>query len=145
MAKEQQSFDNHAKFVGPYHFVATGLILVVTLWSAWRMVTAFSIDAVMMVLLSIAVIIMHLYIRLFPLKVQDRLIRLEETMRMRELLPAEMHGRIGEIRRGQFVALRFAPDEELPGLVEKVLAGELTSGKQIKQAIRNWRPDHLRM
>ena len=145
MPKEQQSFENHAKFVGPYHFVATSLVLIVTLWSAWRVVTAFSVDAVMMVLLCIAVIIMHLYIRLFPLKVQDRLIRLEETLRMREVLPPEMHGRIGEIRRGQFVALRFAPDEELPGLVEKVLSGELKSGKEIKQAIQNWRADHLRM
>ena len=145
MPNDQQSFENHAKFVGPYHFVATSLVLIVTLWSAWRVVTDFSVDAVMMVALCIAVIIMHLYIRLFPLKVQDRLIRLEETLRMREVLPAEMHGRIGEIRRGQFVALRFAPDEELPGLVEKVLSGELKSGKEIKQAIQNWRADHLRM
>lgn len=145
MPEKAQSFDNHAKYVPAYHFVASGILVVFFLWSAWRVVSSFSIDAVMTLLLTVALIIMHLYIRLFPLKVQDRLIRLEETMRMRELLPTEMHGRIGEIRGGQFVALRFAPDEELPGLVEKVLAGELHSGKEIKQAIKSWRPDYRRM
>ena len=145
MPEKTQTFENHAKIVPAYHIAASGILVVFFLWSGWRVVSSFSIDAVMTLLLTVALIIMLLYIRLFPLKVQDRLIRLEETMRMREVLPAEMQSRIGEIRGGQFIALRFAPDEELPGLVEKVLAGELRTSKDIKRAIKNWRADYRRM
>ena len=49
------------------------------------------------------------------------------------------------LRVGQIVALRFAPDEELPGLIEQILAGRLTKSKEIKQAIRNWRGDYYRV
>jgi hypothetical protein len=78
-------------------------------------------------------------------RVQDRVIRLEERMRLGRLLPEELRGRIDEIRPSQLVALRFAADEELPELAQRCLSGELTKAEQIKKSIRVWRPDHLRM
>jgi transcription initiation factor TFIIIB Brf1 subunit/transcription initiation factor TFIIB len=78
------------------------------------------------------------------LKVQDRVIRIEERQRCERLLPAELKSRIEEITPGQFVALRFASDTELPGLVNKVLTDKISDTKTIKQMVKNWRGDYLR-
>jgi hypothetical protein len=80
-----------------------------------------------------------------PLVAQDRLIRLEETIRLARLLPADMKGRENELTRSQYVALRFAPDNEVPELVRRIQAGELKTAGDIKRAIKNWRADHLRV
>ena len=85
------------------------------------------------------------YLRTFPLKAQDRIIRLEETLRLERLLPADLKPRIGDLRPGQLIALRFASDEELPDLTRAVLAGEVTGSDEIKKRARNWRADHFRM
>jgi hypothetical protein len=78
------------------------------------------------------------------LSVQDRVIRLEMRLRMRELLPPDLQARIAEINREQCVGLRFASDAELPVLVRKVLAGELKSATDIKKQIGQWQGDYLR-
>ena len=83
-------------------------------------------------------------IRGYALKVQDRVIRLEERLRLKELLPASLQGRIGELTEDQLVGLRFASDGEVAGLVPKALAGKWNR-KQVKEAIRNWRPDNWRV
>jgi len=72
-------------------------------------------------------------------------IRLEERLRYREVLSPELVKRADGLRTGQIVALRFAPDDELAGLVERTLNGEFAKNKEIKQAIKNWRGDHLRV
>jgi hypothetical protein len=82
--------------------------------------------------------------RLMALKVQDRVIRLEMNLRMRGLLPAELHPRLDALTPAQLVALRFAGDDELADLVRQVLDGKLASQKSIKLAVRNWRGDYLR-
>jgi hypothetical protein len=76
--------------------------------------------------------------------VQDRVIRLEETIRMQRVLGEGMREEIGRLRPRQMVALRFASEEELPELVRRALAGELMTQKSIKQEIRVWRPDWFR-
>jgi len=85
-----------------------------------------------------------LKIRLYATKNQDRIIRLEERLRLATLLPDALRPRIGELTESQLVALRFASDAELPVLVEKTLAGKL-SNKEIKTSIASWRPDYFRI
>lgn len=82
--------------------------------------------------------------RSYPLKAQDRVIRLEERLRLAMVLPDRLRGRIGELSESQLIALRFAPDSELETLVDRVLAGNLDS-KQIKESIQNWRADYFRI
>ena len=83
--------------------------------------------------------------RRFALGVQDRVIRLEERIRMERLLPDDLKGRIEEVTTNHLIGLRFASDAELPGLVRRVLDGELADRKAVKQAIENWRADHQRV
>ena len=82
--------------------------------------------------------------RVYALKVQDRVIRLEERLRLAALLPAALQPRIGDLSVDQLIGLRFASDAELPGLVEKTLGGNLNR-KQIKELIKNWKPDTWRV
>ena len=83
--------------------------------------------------------------RVNPLVVQDRVIRLEERLRLERLLPEELRRRIPELALGQLVALRFASDEEIPALVRSVLDEKTASRSAIKQRIRSWRADDLRV
>ena len=82
--------------------------------------------------------------RVMALKVQDRVIRLEERLRYERLLPADLKPRIGEFAVEQVVSLRFASDAELPALARKVLDEKMMERKAIKQLVKAWRPDYLR-
>jgi hypothetical protein len=93
----------------------------------------------------LALILLALASRLQALKAQDRVIRLEERLRYREVLSPELVKRADGLRTGQIISLRFAPDDELAGLVERTLNGEFAKTKEIKMAIKNWRGDHLRV
>jgi Family of unknown function (DUF6526) len=144
MANEVQNFDNHAKFVPVFHFVVMPILLLNFFWSIYRLVHAFSMEALVSFLLAVAFILLALTARMFAVKVQDRVIRLEMRLRMRQLLSTDLQARIPEFAVGQLVALRFASDEELPELARKVLDEKLTDRKAIKKLVRNWQPDLLR-
>jgi hypothetical protein len=96
------------------------------------------------VVLALAGAIAVFKIRTYPLKAQDRVIRLEERLRMAQLLPEPLRRRTGELSEAQLIGLRFASDAELPALVEKALAGKMPQ-RAIKQAIVNWRADYFRV
>lgn len=98
----------------------------------------------MALLLALAFALGALYARLFALAVQDRVIRLEMRLRLQELLPAELRTRVPEFTVGQLIALRFAGDEELPALAQKLLDQKLTDRKAIKKMVQKWEPDYLR-
>jgi hypothetical protein len=95
--------------------------------------------------LSIGLLVMMLLVRINPLKAQDRLIRLEEGLRYQRVLPADLAAKAGGLPARFIVALRFASDEELAGLVKQVLDGKLTKPREVKKAIRNWRGDYFRV
>jgi hypothetical protein len=142
---EPQSFENHAKFVPAYHYWTTAMVVVLLLWAVVRLVQDLSIDRAMIALLTVTLAVVGLWARVFALQAQDRVIRLEERLRMRELLPSELHDRIGEFTTRQLIALRFASDAELPELARRVLEEPIEDAKTIKQAIKDWRPDHQRL
>lgn len=145
MTEPAQSFENHARMVPAYHYLLFALVLAVVIWSVIRLVEDPSLDRVMVVLLAVVLVLTAFYARAFPLRVQDRVIRLEERLRMETLLPDDLRSRIGEFTTGQLIGLRFASDEELPELARKVLDEGLTDRKSIKQAVKNWRADHQRI
>jgi hypothetical protein len=144
-AMAEQNFSNHTKWVPTYHFFVVPVMILNFISAIVRLVRmGITWDRVVYLLTATALLIFIFNARVFALKVQDRVIRLEEQLRMARLLPQDLQGRIAEFTPGQLVALRYAGDDELPGLARKVLNDKLTDIKAIKQMVRHWRPDNLR-
>lgn len=144
MSEPVQNYKNHAKFVPVYHFVAFPLIVVNLVWAWYRMFELRSGDSIVAALTATALVIVFFLARIFALRVQDRVIRLEMRLRLRELLPPGLIPRIVDFTPGQLVAMRFAGDAELPDLAVAVLRDHIHDKKVIKQMIKDWQPDHLR-
>jgi hypothetical protein len=141
----EQSFANHVRWVPAFHYFVMPVMGLNFGWSIYRWkLAAFSLDGFVGVLTAAALLVLAFYARLFALKVQDRVIRLEERLRLEKLLPADLQSRIGEFTSGQLVAMRFASDAELAALARKVLADNVRSGRAIKQMVQTWRGDYLR-
>ncbi|HUY82170.1 MAG TPA: DUF6526 family protein [Acidobacteriaceae bacterium] len=144
MPEKPQSLANHTRLHPLYHlillpvFFANFIIAIVVLvrtpgWlTAWNLVMAFALFALLGV------------VRMYPMKVQDRVIRIEERLRLTSLLPDPLRARIYELSERQLIALRFASDKEIPALVQKTLTGHLKPA-EIKQAIAEWRSDTWRV
>ena len=139
-----QDYASHRRMNPLHHFVATPLVLAYLVFTVVELVRGPSVAAVLHLVFALGVLALAVSTRLMALTVQDRVIRLEMRLRLREVLMPPLAARIHEIRPNHLVALRFAADEELPGLVERVLDGTLNSGDAIKREIRDWQPDHLR-
>ena len=149
--KKPQTFANHSRFDPPFHFfiapvLALGVILSLIhfFYHLRESDMRDNIHALLLIILAFALLTWLFKTRLYALKVQDRVIRLEERLRLMQLLPEPMRGRISEFTEDQLVGLRFASDTELPKLAERVLTEKL-SRKQIKELIQNWRPDYWRV
>jgi hypothetical protein len=139
-----QTFANHARFDPLFHFFLAPVFLLTFVGSIVHAVRSPSPWSLWFIVLALAMVILTAKTRMYALKVQDRLIRLEERLRCAAVLPAPLYARTAAITERQWVALRFAPDAELPALVERVLA-ENMAPKQIKQAIGNWKADTFRV
>ena len=141
----EQNYQNHARLVKGYHGVLFILLLAGLIGSIINLSYSFNTDnlysASLVVLLFIIGFIITAFVRLFPLKAQDRAIRAEENLRhfviTGKILPANLSV-------AQIIALRFAPDEEFISLAEKASCENL-SAKQIKSNIKNWKADHYRV
>ena len=140
-----QNYDNHRKFVPAFHYVATPLLLVYLIYSGYVAVTSFSLDSVMALLLAVAVMIVAFLARLFALGVQDRVIRLEERLRLHEVLPPDQKHNVDELTTGQLIGVRFASDGEVAALVATVRAEGIEDRNEIKKRVTNWRADHQRV
>lgn len=141
--RRPQTYANHAKLEPAYHFVAFGILLVNLGWNALELWRAPGFASALGLALAIALLILFFAMRVFALSVQDRVIRLEETLRLERLLPAELRARVPELSVPQLVALRFASDGELAELTRAALDERLERGA-IKRRIRVWRPDYQR-
>jgi uncharacterized membrane protein YheB (UPF0754 family) len=141
----EQNYSNHVKWVPTFHFFVMPVLVLNLIWSIHRIIhNGFTWDSLIQMLTALALVLLMFNARIFALRVQDRVIRMEERQRFARLLPADLQPRINEFKPGQLVALRFAGDEELPALARKVLTDKLTDSKTIKQMIKNWRADYLR-
>jgi hypothetical protein len=140
-----QSYSNHTKWDPKFHFVVFPILLVNVFYRVYEMLES-EINFAMAweIVVALALLILMFTVRIYALKVQDRVIRLEERLRLERLLPEASRSRIGELTEAQLIGLRFASDAELPALMEDVLKTQMGT-KQIKQAIKNWRPDEFRV
>lgn len=141
----EQNLANHGKFVPVFHFFAVPVMVANMIWAIVRLWTmGISFASVFSLIVSAALLVVTFEARLFALAVQDRVIRLEERLRYEKVLPEELQWRADELTVNQFVALRFASDDELAALMRKVLDEKLDQRKAIKQQIKNWRADYQR-
>jgi hypothetical protein len=142
--KKPQTLANHARLDPLFHFFALPVFLILPFLSAAHFIRHPGLHAGLLFVVSVAATIAVLKIRIYALRVQDRVIRLEERLRLASLLSEPLRSRIPELTVGQLVALRFAADSEVPKLAERTLSEKLTPA-DIKKAIQVWRPDYFRV
>ena len=128
---KEQNFKNHARFVYLYHFVGYLLLLALLIGSVVNVINSSKANlysATLILATNLLVGITLYFARSFALKANDRAIKAEENLR----------------HFGQIVALRFASDDELPGLAAKAISENL-SGTEIKKLIQHWKSDNERV
>jgi hypothetical protein len=144
---EPQTFKNHTRFDPGWHFFLVPLLMLNVIFAAADTVHHWPDHRPLFlwwILMSIVLLLAVGKAREHSMKVQDRVIRLEERLRLAALLPAEEYARCAALTESQLIGLRFASDAELPALAKRALDEKLTK-KQIKEAINSWRPDYFRV
>ncbi len=144
MAKAAQSYSNHGKVIPGYHGFVFFTFAANLFWALWRFYQAPAFESGLTLVMAVALIVFFFYARVFALTVQDRVIRLEMRLRLKDVLPADMHQHIPALTVDQLVALRFASDVELPALVEQVVKNRIADRKAIKKMVKDWQADDLR-
>jgi hypothetical protein len=141
---ETQNLKNHARFDPAYHFLLFAVYLLNLVYAGFHLYRQPSLSSGWYLVLSLLAVVPLLKLRPYPLKVQDRVIRLEERVRLQTLAPQEWRTQLHRLNENQLIALRFAADDEVVELARQALEQNLTR-KQIKERIRNWRPDNWRV
>jgi hypothetical protein len=167
MPEKTQTRANHARFDPPFHFFVIPVLTLYFLWTLYRAgylavvvlkhradfpgdaflhqaVLRYLLPAFAQLFIPLALLVFALKARIYALRVQDRVIRLEERLRLANLLPESHRARLSELTERQLIALRFASDAELPALASRAMDEHLES-KQIKDDITSWRPDYWRV
>ena len=139
-----QNLANHVRYDPLFHFFLLPVFLISLIVSVAMLAKHRDLHALWFTIAVLALVIAVFKIRLYALKVQDRVIRLEERLRLAALLPEAERAQIPKISEQQLVALRFASDEELPALAKRAWSENLQPA-DIKKSIRNWRPDYWRV
>ncbi|HYS69792.1 MAG TPA: DUF6526 family protein [Gemmatimonadaceae bacterium] len=142
---EQQTYATHHRYIPEFHFFVLPVLVANIVVTVIEFVRHPGFITAWIAIVAIALGIGIWTARAMALRAQDRIIRLEERVRLAQLLPPDLRSRIGELQASQLIAIRFAPDEEVSELVRRALDGELKTRADIKRAIRNWRADHLRV
>jgi hypothetical protein len=142
--RSPQTLANHVRLDPPYHYFVLPVLAITWIISVVFAVRHPRFLHIWIVIFNTALIVAVIRSRQYALKVQDRVIRLEERSRLATLLPESLRPQIAKLSEGQFIALRFASDAEVPALVERTLSANLAPA-DIKKAIKNWRPDDWRV
>jgi uncharacterized protein DUF6526 len=144
MADKPQNLANHAKLDPTFHFFLAPMSLLFVIYSCIHLYRHPEVHSLILLAGAITALIAVFKFRIYSLKVQDRIIRLEERLRLATVLPENLRSRISEITTEQLIGLRFASDAELPALAQRAI-NEKLSRKDIKKAIAEWRPDYFRV
>lgn len=144
MDKQPQTFANHARYDPPFHFFLLPVLVINVIAAGYHLFRFPGWGGAWFFILSAALFVFAGRMRSYATHLQDRVIRLEERLRLGAILQEPLHSKIGELADSQLVGLRFACDAELPDLVQRAL-NEKLSGKDIKKSITNWRPDYSRV
>ncbi|HKU27996.1 MAG TPA: DUF6526 family protein [Candidatus Sulfotelmatobacter sp.] len=151
MAEKPQTFANHTRFDPLFHFFLVPIFSLALLMSLIHFFAHLGegdfrdhFHSALLIILAVAFLVWLFKTRLYALKVQDRVIRLEERLRLMQLLTEPLRSRIPELTESQLIALRFAADAEVAKLSERAMDEKL-SRKDIKKLIQNWRPDYYRV
>ena len=139
-----QTYANHRRYDPLFHVFIFGVLAISLLVSVWQLVRGPGFTTAWIFLVFAALLVLSFKVRLYALKVQDRIIRLEERLRLQQLLSEPLRARIGELTEGQLIGLRFASDGELPELVRQSLDEDLPR-EEIKKRVKVWRPDTFRV
>jgi len=143
--KVPQTHANHVRMHPPFHFFLLPAALVLLILTIVNVVRHSDLlESWILLLIGLMTPIAILLIRVNPLRAQDRVIRLEERLRLAALLNEPLKSRIGELTEPQLVALRFASDAEVAALMEKALKEQMKSA-DIKKAVVSWRADLFRV
>jgi signal transduction histidine kinase len=145
MATTPQTFANHKRRHAPFHFFVIPVMLINIIWAIVIFVKGPNWNAGWWIIVSLALVVLAFLVRWNSLKVQDRVIQLEERLRYQQVLSAASLQQANALKPGQIIALRFAGDDELEELVAAVLAGKLARPSDIKQEIKSWRADMFRV
>jgi hypothetical protein len=140
-----QTFANHTRWHPPFHFFVLPVMLINFIWSIVQFVMSPGWNSGWWIVVSLALLLLTFFVRTNSLKVQDRIIRLEETIRYQRVLSPAVVQRSSALTVAQIVALRFAGDDQLEELVNAVANGKFAQPKDIKRAIKNWRADEFRV
>jgi Family of unknown function (DUF6526) len=145
MPDTPQSYANHTRWQSGFHFFAMPVLLINFIWAIVLCVKSPGATAGWWIVVSAALVVVAFIARTSALKAQDRIIRLEERLRYQQLLSADLLVQTRALSAGQMIALRFAADDELEGLVRETLAGKFAKSDEIKRAIKHWRSDTFRV
>lgn len=141
MADKTQDYKSHRQFVPLFHFVALPILLINVGLEGSRFFRDQSRHNGWLLIMAVALVLLAFTARGMAVKAQDRIIRLEERLRLASLMAPEQYAKVHDLTPGQLVALRFASDEEAPDLAQRTMTGEFKSPEDIKKAVKNWRAD----
>jgi hypothetical protein len=139
-----QTFGTHVRWFAPWHFIVMPVLVIQAVIEIVALVRAPSLATAWAALLWVTLLAALVCARWMALRVQDRVVRLEETLRLERLLPGRSQD-IEQLTLGQLIGIRFASDAEVPHIVDRILAGELVHRGEVKRAVQHWRADHLRV
>ncbi|HUM03441.1 MAG TPA: DUF6526 family protein [Thermoanaerobaculia bacterium] len=139
-----QTYADHRRYDPAFHVFTFAILALSLLVSLWQLVRNPGFTTAWIFLVFAAPLVLYFKVRLYALRVQDRVIRLEERLRLQRLLAEPLTSRIGELTEDQLIGLRFASDAELPRLAERAM-NEKLSRNDIKKSIQSWRPDNWRV
>lgn len=145
MARSPQTYANHRRVYPLFHLFVSPVLVANFAWQLIDAVKAPSFDSVWTAVVAAALYGLAFAARWMALVLQNRIIALEQNLRLARILPDDLRTRIPDLRLGQLIALRFASDAEVPDLMRRTLAGEFVKNGDIKRAVQTWRPDTLRV